>query len=580
MPRIRPLIKKISYVLRYYKRPVFLNFLSIIVGALTGLIIVMFRILIEVSHNVFFDVLGGFLENYLGDYAIIFLPAIGGLIVGGIFSALKIKHDNIEVSGIIKSLQSRMGILSLSDIPIGLVGAAITMGSGGSAGREAPSAVVGAGVGCELARIVKIKGQDKILLIIAGLAAGISATFNAPLGGLMFGIELFFGELTVPQLIPITLACFTSTIVTYFLLGPEVTVRLPPVGLIQNPIEYLLFAILGLFSGILAGLWVRFFFIIKEYFEKIKVPEFIKPAIGGLLVGLIGLWRPEVLGMQYHSLQQVASSYIEIAAGIAFLIGLFKIIATSLTLGSGGAGGNLAPAIFIGGFIGASFALFLSQVFSFEISSIIPYILVGMASFLGSSIGIPLTAIVIVGEVTGEPAMVLPLMIGVATSSITAHFFMSPLGLYRVALMRDGVKIGWRIPELARVPVETAMKSAEEVITVSPNTTLTEVEKIFIKHGFRHYPVVENSNIVGVISIDDVEKVPIEKRATTKVCEVMDKNFVRVYPDENLWEALEKMLNNNKDFAIVVSRGNDDKFLGILAEEDIIRIYEILHIRF
>ncbi len=572
--------KRISYTLRYYKRPLLLDLTAIIVGVLTGLTIVIFRLTIEFFHRIFFELIDSSLEYTLGTYTIVFLPALGGLIVGILFSAVKLDRDDIEITGIIKSIQHRMGILSITNIPMGLIGAAITMGSGGSAGREAPSAVAGAGIGCGISRLLKIKGQDRILLIVAGLASGISATFNAPLGGLMFGIELLFGELSVPQLIPITLACFTSTVVTYLILGQEVTVYLPPIGAIKNPMEYFLFAILGLISGILAAFWVKSDFLIKDFFERWGVPEYLKPALGGLMVGLIGLWRPEVLGMQYHSLQEVATSPVELAVWVIFAIGILKMIATSLTLGSGGAGGNLAPAVFIGGFIGAAFAYVCSQLFAIPISSVIPYVLVGMAAFLGASIGIPLTAIVIVGEITGEQTIVLPLMIGVATSAISAHLFVKPLGLYRVSLAKSGIKIGWRIPELARVPVDTAMRSRSETITVHPDSTLAEVEKFFIKYGFRHYPVVKNSTVLGVISIDDVEKVPIDKRESTKVEEIMDRNFVRVYPDESLWEALEKMLDKGKDFAIVVSRDNEDEYLGMLTEEDIIRIYEVLHTHF
>ncbi len=572
--------------------------LSILVGVVSGLGAFFFYTLLELSTKVFLTGMGGF-EPYpaSGDVEVLpwsfdstniplfLIPAIGGLLSGILVYRFAPEAEGHGTDAVIRSFHRLKGDIRGRVPIIKTIASAITIGSGGSAGREGPIAQIGAGFGSAIGKILKLSDRDRRVLLICGVAGGIGSIFQSPLGGALFGIEVLYKrDYEVEALIP----AFTSSIVAYtvydVILGytnhiPFGTLRIfsVPDLRIHSPLEMFLYLFLGVIAGVTGLLYIRSFYTIHDLFKKLKITPYLKPAIGGLITGIIGMLIPGVMGMGYGYVQLAIDGRLALSFIFAFIFA--KIIATSFTIGSGGSGGVFAPSVVIGGMLGALLGHFFNSIIPDIVVTPESYVLVGMAAFVSAAAKTPMAAIIMVMEMSGGYNLLPALMV----SSIVAYKITGNNSIYseQVSTRVDSPahRAEMLIDVLENVKVRDAMVPADKVISVKPGMSVLELLELIESTGHLGYPVIKNGHLIGIVTFEDVERVPVEKRNDTKVEDIMTRELIVTYPDENLEEALKKLTSKNIGRLPVVSRDNSS-LKGLITRSDIMKAHarEILKI--
>jgi len=347
------------------------------------------------------------------------VTGLGGLLSGLIVYSLAPEAEGHGTDAAIHAFHYKKGEIRSRVPVVKLIASALTIGSGGSAGREGPIAQIGAGFGSLVGRILHLDEREKRITLVAGLAAGLGAIFKAPFGGALLACEiLYLSDFEVDALIP----SFIASTVGYSLFA-SVTGWTPVFGQaasysFHDPATLPLYGVLGVLCGLVGILYVKCFYGVNRLFAGLKVPSVVKPALGGLLVGVIGIFLPQVLGTGYGWLQLALEGRIEAPPLFFLLIALIKIVATSLSIGSGGSGGVFAPALVIGGFLGA----FTHSVFSPLLPQLqltaAPFIVVGMMAFFGGVGKAPVAVILMISEMTGSYYLLVPSMIATSIAYI------------------------------------------------------------------------------------------------------------------------------------------------------------------
>ncbi|WXG41752.1 MAG: chloride channel protein [Candidatus Freyarchaeum deiterrae] len=565
---------------------------SIIVGALGGVAAAAFLFLI----NFFTDILSSY-PTISWAPIIIVMPALGGLMVAVIIYKLAPESEGHGVSEVIEAIVRNKGRIRARVPLVKMLASAITIGSGGSAGYEGPMVQISGGTGSAVGRLFKMDDYSVKLLVVCGAAAGISAVFKAPLGGVFFGLEIVYGGMEAIALIPVVLSSFVSTTIAQGLLGAEPVLKLRSFAVV-NPYEYLLFFALGVAFGLLSVAWVKVFHYVHKLFGSLKVSKYLKPGIGGLMVGFIIFFFPQIMGGGYQVINNLL--FIPVTIVLFLILGVLKIIGTSITLGSGGSGGAFAPMLFIGAMFGGAYGVGLQWLlfgntfgpltpFLTYIGSLIgpiaqyigpayvfqpmTYALVGMAALIASAARAPLTGIVLVTEITLNYTMILPLMIACITAYLISRFIMRG-DLYTEPLLKKGIELveERRADILDRVRVGDVMSKP---VTVSSDMQVFQVQEMISKYQHHGFPVLNKGNLIGVIDADTLYREIAEKHETRKVEEIANINVVAIFPEQTLHEALDKMLENRRDRLIVVDRKKPKKIIGILTRTDILQIHEI-----
>jgi len=567
--------RKLLYLDRRIERFLFLDLLGGIAGVIGGLGAIVFRLMIKFNHWIFFDVVLPRLSNTpLGNWSIALLPALGGLIIGPIIMRLAPETKGHGVPEVMEAVALKGGKIRKRVAFIKILVSSVTIGSGGSAGREGPIAQIGASFGSLLGDIFKLRPNEVKLLVVCGLSAGIAGTFNAPLGGALFGMEVLYREIELMSAVPIVLASVIGAAVASAYLGLKPSFIVPSDYVFTNPAELVWYLILGIVFGFLAVIWVKLFYAIEDLFEELRVPNELKPAIGGLIVGMIGVYLGKygIMGVGYEGVDMALNGQFNIM--LLFILGLFKMIATAFTIGSGGSGGIFAPSLYIGAMFGGVLGVLFHRMAPWMVRRPFMYCLAGMAALFAGAAQAPLNVIIMIPEMANDYSLIPPLMVCSAMSFIIARLFMRGSSIYTLKLERRGIriKVGGLLL-LENVRVEEIM--TREVIYVHPDMNLAEVEEIMERSYYHGYPVVEDGKLIGIITFEDIAKVPREKRHKVKVKDILKDKVIVTYPDESVQEALNKMYKYKIGRLPVVDRENPKRLLGIITRSDILNAYKI-----
>ena len=500
----------------------------------------------------------------------ILIPATGGLVVGMIVSFVSREAKGHGVPEVIEAVALRDGRMPSRTVFADAVASATSIGSGGSAGVHGPIVLIGSGIGSAIGRLAKISGTRLQIMVACGAAAGIAATFNAPMGGALFSLEIILSEFEALQFIPIVVSSVIATALSRHYLGNFPAFEVPPYDLLHYS-ELFLYLVLGVLAGLVSYAFIRLFYTTGDLFDRWKIPEFSKPAIGGALVGCIGIFFPQIFGVGYDSVTQVLRGDT-VGAILVYLV-IAKIIATSLTLGSGGSGGIFAPALFMGAVLGGAFGQFAQTLFPQTTASPGAYALVGMGALLSGSIRAPITAMLIIFEMTGNYRVILPLMFA-CTISLVISALLSRESIYTLKLVRRGVNIfgGKELNVLRRVNVSQVMLPTIE--QVSPSASLTELVTRMMASSHSHVFVIGDENqILGHVSLETLR--PILKdyetlRDVIIASDLMDSNVPVVSPEEPLDMVMQLFGKFNVDEIPVVS---DGKLVGTIWRSDVIEAY-------
>ncbi len=548
---------------------VILSLLALIVGVAGGFGAIIFRAMILFIQTIFFAS-GTPLDNTLG-YLVILAPAIGGLIVGLIVYFFAREAKGHGVPEVMEAIAMRGGNIRPRVAVVKTIASSICIGSGGSTGREGPIIQIGAAVGSAIGQKLKLPPGGVKILLACGATAGISATFNTPIAGVIFSIELILFELKTRSFIPLVVSSITGTIISRIFLGRQPAFTIPAYNFV-SPYELLFYLLLGLLAGVVAVFFIKMMYGTENFFEKLHMKPYLKPVIGGLCVGAIGLFLPQLFGVGYETLSSVLNETI-IAGSVILLLVLCigKIIANSLTLGSGGSGGVFSPALFIGGMLGGAFGIIVHSFYPGITATYGAYALVGMAAvFAGMSRG-TLTAIIIVFEMTLNYNIILPLMFACVVSDAVSTF-LSKETMYTKKLMMKGVNIthDMEVEVLSSVLVKDAM--VEKVVTVSEDTTVRELAHLIQVTEHMGFPVLTaEGKLVGIITHHDIRNAILEDKYDLKVKEVESKDLLFAYPNDTLDETINRMVERGVSHLPVVEPSDKTHLIGFITKGDIMR---------
>ncbi|TZE81005.1 chloride channel protein [Calorimonas adulescens] len=536
--------------------------LALVIGLGAGFGAVLFRYLIDFITRVSF-VDGKVIFSSFNFLYILLIPAIGGLIVGPLTYFLAREAKGHGVPEVMAAVTFNKGRIRPRVIFVKSLASAITIGTGGSAGREGPIVQIGSGIGSALGQLLKLSAENIRLLVACGAAGGISATFNAPIAGTMFGLEIILGKYNSSYFIPTIVSSVTAASVSRSILGDSPAFRIPPLAL-NSYYELVLFAVLGVVGGLFAILYIKTLYGIEDVFDKVTIPPYVKPALGGLIVGLIGVFYPQVMGTGYEFIESAIAGKMGIA--LLAVLCILKLLATSFSIGSGGSGGVFAPGLFMGAMLGGTFGYVFHSIFGGGITPIGAYALAGMGAIFAATAHAPLTAIIMLFELTDGYHLILPIMItcGIATL-VSTHLHKE--SIYTVKLKRRGLDIlSIRESELNTVRIKDIM--TEDVVFVEKQYTISQTVDKMRHTGHFTMPVMDNGNMVGIIAYKDIVNAIINGNEDDTIGKYMTKNVVTIWPEATLREALLIMGDDDISKLPVME---DGKLVGIVSRNDILK---------
>ena len=413
--------------------------LSVLVGLATAFGAIGFVKLIEFFNDLFFGLTDQILSSAVGfaswggyRWWLPLIPALGGLLVGPIVYRYASEAKGHGVPEVMDAVARLGGIIRPRVAAAKTIASAICIGSGGSAGREGPIVQIGSAFGSMVGQLFRMSGSRVKILVGCGAAAGISAVFNAPIAGVIFSLEIILGDFAIKTFAPVILASVVSSVVTRTFLGNHPAFEVPSYSLV-SAWEIPMYVVMGIGLGALAVLFTRSLDAMEDFFNNLKIANWTKPALGGLLLGGLAIFYPQVLADGYQTIR--LTLYGDMGIWLLVVLIFMKLIATSLTLGSGNSGGIFAPSLFMGAVAGGSFGIMIHKLFPTVTATPGAYALVGMAGLVAGATHAPITALLIIFEMTSDYRIILPLMVTVVFSALVAGRLF-PQSVYTIKLFK------------------------------------------------------------------------------------------------------------------------------------------------
>jgi len=561
---------------------------SLLVGLGAGIGAVAFRYLIRAVEWIGYIWFPSVTSNWGNAYVII-VPAVGGLLVGLLVYYFAREAKGHGVPEVMEAVAIHGGRIRPRVAVIKSLASSICIGSGGSVGREGPIVQIGSALGSTIGQALHLSNDRVRNLVACGAAGGIAATFNAPIAGVIFALEIILGDFKLHYFISVVISSVTASVVGRVVFGDIPAFPLPTEYGIISLWEFGFYILLGVLAALIGVIFVRLLYWTEDLFEKwTSVPEWIQPAVGGALLGGLALayplftpttWvgTPQIFNVGYEVIGKALSNQLLLGVVLSLLI--LKVVATSLTLGSGGSGGIFAPTLFMGAMLGTAVELVIKILFPSIVAPPGAYALVGMAAVFAASAHAPITAIIILFELTGDYRIILPLMLTVVIATLLAQKMLAGESIYTLKLSRRGVRLksGRDIDVMEGVTVDEVM--TRNVDTISTDTKLSEFSEILSKTRHHGMPVLDNQGkLWGIVTVTDLDRA-IEQNlpTTTPITEIgTDKSTTMVaYPDESMGEALSRMGIRGVGRLPVVSREDNAHLIGLIRRADIIRAYNL-----
>ncbi|MGI5819935.1 MAG: chloride channel protein [Armatimonadota bacterium] len=554
--------------------------LQVLLAVFTGLLgaggAVAFRRFLGLLTGLFFGTIALSLDA-IAPWHLMVLPLIGALVVGPLVAW---SGRDVEGSGV-PELQEAAAlhdgrIRPLRWLPKGLA-SALTIGSGGSAGREGPIAFVGASLAADLGRFFPGSHHRRRLLFACGAAAGVAATFNAPLAGAFFALEIVLGTWGAEAFAPVVISAVVASAIGRHVFGAAPAFDVPAYS-VTTFAELPIFAVLGLLSAIAGVLFILALYFVNDLWTHLRWPRELRLAPAALLVGLLGVWNPGVMGLGYDTISSTLRGDLP-GVQLLLLLMLGKIAATALTLGSGGSGGIFAPSLFIGAMLGGAVGIGANALVTAHVTSESAYALVGMGGVFAAVSHAPVTAVLTIFELTGDYLMILPLMLTCGISTIVARHI-KRTSIYNLKLLRRGVhlELGRDVALLNELEVRDAMTT--ELEAVAPEASGHDALELAAETTHHGFPLIDADGMLhGIVTTDDLQAAAREGRLDDPVTTIATHRLVVAFPDETLNEALRKFGMHHVGRMPVVSRADHRRIVGILTEKDVVSAYNHALIR-
>jgi CIC family chloride channel protein len=561
--------------------------IGILIGVVSGLGAILFNFLLNTGTRFFMQDLTGFvlppsaavrhfLGIPLGRWIMICIPALGGLISALIVFSLAPEAEGHGTDAMIDSFHRKKGIIRRRVPVVKTIASAITIGSGGSAGKEGPIAQIGAGFGSFLASLLKVSDRERRTMLLAGAAGGIGAIFKAPLGAALFATEVLYRKeaFEFEALIPCILSSIVGFMVFTFYDGNATIFHIPQFSL-ATPAQLPFYAVLGVLCAATGYPYVRFFYGARDrFFRRLNLPKHVKPAIGGLMVGLIAVFLPQVLGGGYAWIQSAIDGHLAVSLMAALVFA--KIVATSCTISSGGSGGVFAPSLFIGSMLGGAFGDTCHRFFPHIVAEPSAFVLVGMGGFFAGVAKVPIAALIMVAEMTGGYSLIVPMMI---VSSLS-YLLLGNISLYekQVATRVDSpAHIGDFVVDIMdRLTVRDAVAPDRKVEAIPESMPFEQILRLMLASNQQDFPVVdEEENLTGIISMTDLRQAMADKEVHSLLLakDIAMGGVTTVTMDDTVNTALGVMADLDVRELPVMSKDDPGKVIALVSRKDITRAY-------
>ncbi|MGD8262921.1 MAG: chloride channel protein [Desulfobacterales bacterium] len=549
--------------------------LAVVVGLAGGFGAVGFRYLINFFQSLAYgsskELLG--VVSALPWYHKVWIPALGGMVVGPVVYFLAREAKGHGVPEVMEAVALRGGIIRKRIVIVKTLASAISISTGGSVGREGPIVQIGSAIGSALGQFLRVSADRMRTLVGCGAAAGIAATFNAPVAGSMFALEVILGDFGLATFSPIVIASVVATAVSRAYLGDTPAFIVPTYELV-SAWEFPMYLVLGVFCAVVGVTFTKTLYRIEDLFDEFKFPEYLKAIIGGLILGFGGLVFPQILGVGYGAIDLALMQ--QLAWWLLLVLIVIKILATSITIGSGGSGGIFAPSLFLGAMAGGFFGAVVQNLFPNVTASPGAYSIVGMGAVVSATTHGPLAAILILFEMTGSYKIILPLMLSCIVGTIASRQLLRD-SIYTLKLTRRGIDIreGKEVNTLKSMFVKDVMNTNVE--TMPEGLPLNRMSEIISKSKYNSFPVLNSVNkLVGILSFKDYSDAIFDEdlKDLVVVKDLATAKVMTVSSEDDLYSALEKISREDYSTLPVVSPHDSAQLIGIITRRDIIGAYE------
>ena len=550
---------------------------ALIVGVGAGLGAVVFRRLIAGVQALSYDGLGGVLEA-IAPFHLLIIPALGGAIFGPLIYRFAREARGHGVPEVMEAVALHGGRIRPRVAIVKSLASAICIGTGGSVGREGPIAQIGSALGSTIGQWLNLSDERIRNLVACGAGGGIAATFNAPIAGAVFALEVILGRFHVTYFGAVVISAVTADVVAHTFEKDVRAFSVPQYALV-SPWELGLYTVLGILAAVGGVAFTRLLYFTEDRWDGLRFPEYLKPVLGGLLLGVIGILSfkvdgfPRVFGVGYESISDVLFGRLAIQVVVGLY--LLKLLAAVMTLGSGGSGGIFAPSLFMGAMLGSLFGQVAHDLFPSVTAPAGAYAMVGMAAFFSSAAHAPITAILILFEMTGDYSIMLPLMLATVVSTLISRL-LSRESIYTLKLTRRGIHLeqGQDVDVMQGVTVREAMTTEMDV--VPPEMSLADLADEFARTHHHGFPVVDGTgDLIGVVSIRDLEQALATQAIDGKKAGdiATTERLLVAYPDEPMWKALKRLGTRDVGRLPVVEDEASWRLVGVIRRQDIVHAY-------
>ena len=501
------------------------------------------------------------------------IPALGGLIVGPLVYFFAREARGHGVPEVMEAVTVRGGVMRPRVVAVKILASAICIGSGGSVGREGPIVQIGSALGSAIGQMLRVPARQLRTIVGCGAAAGIAATFNAPIAGALFAVEVIVGDFAVTQFSPIVISAVVATVVSRYFLGNTPAFPVPEYELV-SPFELGPYMMVGVVAGLIGTVFVRTLYATEDAFGRVAIPEWAKASLGGLMIGAIGIFFPSVFGVGYSTIEMALSGELPILL-LGVLLGV-KLLATSITIGSGGSGGIFAPSLFLGAMTGGLCGKLLHGWFPASTGTSSAYALVTMGAMVAATTHAPLSAIIIIFELTQTIDIIPPLMAACVVSSLIA-MFLSKDSIYTMKLTRRGV-------DIHREDDPNVLKSlyVREIIDREPqvvpaSASLEKVLGLIVESDHTEFFVInEAGDLIGAIYLHELRRIILEQdhlRSLVVAEDLLERNRPSVREDHDLDLVMQIFSHEEIEELAVVDAENSRKLVGSIHKRDVINAY-------
>jgi len=567
---------KRQYILRYLKLTPATEtlILAVVIGILGGFGALLFKKLIFSLQTVFWATPDMAPDSLLSVawYRRLLMPALGGLVVGPMIYFFAREARGHGVPEVMIAVITRNSVIRPVVVLVKSLASAFSIATGGSVGREGPIVQIGAAIASTFGQLMRLRPARLKTLVGCGVSAGIAATFNAPIAGTLFSLELIVSDFGLTSFTPILVSAVAATAISRHFHGNMTEFILPQFAMVSLW-EFGLYLILGLIAGGVGFIFSRSLYHVDDFFEKTKTPQWIRPVFGGLLVGIIALVYPHIMGVGYEAIRVLFDGQLTLK--IMLLLVVLKILATAVTIGSGGSGGVFAPSLFIGAMLGGAFGTIVNRLLPDMTGSVGAYALVGMAAVNGACTLAPLSAIIILFELTNEYGIILPLMFTVVMATFIARK-LNPESIYTEKLHRRGIRAhqGEDLNILRAIPVKEVLRHDEaSICETAPFDSLVRLALETHRNVF--FTLDEDDRCTGAISLQDLKYVLNNPQELTSAHHIIDfkQDLAPVLATQSLDAVVDRFAESGFDRLPVVDA--QKRLVGSVFMSDIMRQYNL-----